>query len=132
MRSPVTRRRESCAVTDSLGRSVQRKWRTVCEDMGAGLEAGGEAATRMPLYLRYSYALRIASWQRWRTKTPPIHVAEHHGGVALEPPELRALHRGVTERRTIPLVVQRLSLIHISEPTRRTPISYAVFCLKKK
>src|SRR5680860_925408 len=27
--------------------------------------------------------------------------------------------------------VQALSLIHISEPTRRTPISYAVFCLKK-
>src|SRR5665647_3851766 len=25
-----------------------------------------------------------------------------------------------------------LSLIHSSEPTRRTPISYAVFCLKKK
>src|SRR5680860_1327801 len=24
-----------------------------------------------------------------------------------------------------------LSLIHISEPTRRTPISYAVFCLQK-
>src|SRR5664279_3019472 len=30
-----------------------------------------------------------------------------------------------------PLVLV-LSLIHISEPTRRTPISYAVFCLKKK
>ena len=28
--------------------------------------------------------------------------------------------------------VDELSLIHISEPTRRTPISYAVFCLKKK
>src|SRR5665647_1646517 len=28
--------------------------------------------------------------------------------------------------------VSALSLIHISEPTRRTPISYAVFCLKKK
>src|SRR5664279_2559535 len=27
---------------------------------------------------------------------------------------------------------QLLDLIHISEPTRRTPISYAVFCLKKK
>src|SRR5664279_551142 len=27
--------------------------------------------------------------------------------------------------------LQFLSLIHISEPTRRTPISYAVFCLKK-
>ena len=30
------------------------------------------------------------------------------------------------------LYVINLSLIHISEPTRRTPISYAVFCLKKK
>src|SRR5665647_3799823 len=29
-------------------------------------------------------------------------------------------------------LISRLSLIHISEPTRRTPISYAVFCLKKK
>src|SRR5665647_1954972 len=27
-------------------------------------------------------------------------------------------------------VTVSLSLIHISEPTRRTPISYAVFCLK--
>src|SRR5665647_3728932 len=32
----------------------------------------------------------------------------------------------------LPSSVQDLSLIHISEPTRRTPISYAVFCLKKK
>src|SRR5665647_2382052 len=30
------------------------------------------------------------------------------------------------------VVPYTLSLIHISEPTRRTPISYAVFCLKKK
>ena len=29
-------------------------------------------------------------------------------------------------------LISGLSLIHISEPTRRTPISYAVFCLKKK
>src|SRR5664279_4440485 len=29
------------------------------------------------------------------------------------------------------VMVFHLSLIHISEPTRRTPISYAVFCLKK-
>ena len=33
--------------------------------------------------------------------------------------------------KNFPTVVV-LSLIHISEPTRRTPISYAVFCLKKK
>ena len=29
-------------------------------------------------------------------------------------------------------VLQGLSLIHISEPTRQAEISYAVFCLKKK
>ena len=34
--------------------------------------------------------------------------------------------------RNVGFVFQHLSLIHISEPTRRTPISYAVFCLKKK
>ena len=28
--------------------------------------------------------------------------------------------------------VIKLSLIHISEPTRQAEISYAVFCLKKK
>ena len=28
--------------------------------------------------------------------------------------------------------VKKLSLIHISEPTRQAEISYAVFCLKKK
>ena len=28
--------------------------------------------------------------------------------------------------------LKELSLIHISEPTRRRGISYAVFCLKKK
>ena len=31
-----------------------------------------------------------------------------------------------------PHTIEMLSLIHISEPTRRTPISYAVFCLKKR
>ena len=30
------------------------------------------------------------------------------------------------------LAVSKLSLIHISEPTRLRRISYAVFCLKKK
>src|SRR5678809_1626623 len=29
-------------------------------------------------------------------------------------------------------ILQALSLIHISEPTRQAEISYAVFCLKKK
>src|SRR5660398_247821 len=42
--------------------------------------------------------------------------------------------RGTPERWPAPLATtaQRLSLIHISEPTRLRRISYAVFCLKKK
>src|SRR5680860_1382071 len=39
---------------------------------------------------------------------------------------------GDTARAATSGEVKDLSLIHISEPTRRTPISYAVFCLKKK
>src|SRR5674476_680765 len=33
---------------------------------------------------------------------------------------------------TVEAIVETLSLIHISEPTRQAEISYAVFCLKKK
>src|SRR5665647_2155278 len=42
-------------------------------------------------------------------------------------PDLNSLF----EEDQIQLVKITLSLIHISEPTRRTPISYADFCLKK-
>ena len=39
----------------------------------------------------------------------------------------------VAEWKQVPAAMsQHLSLKHISEPTRRTPSSYAVFCLKKK
>src|SRR5664279_2945946 len=45
----------------------------------------------------------------------------------------RRIERNRNERRgSSDAGVLGLSLIHISEPTRRTPISYAVFCLKKK
>src|SRR5665647_2546136 len=41
--------------------------------------------------------------------------------------------RGALRSRPLRIdAIRLLSLIHISEPTRRTPISYAVFCLKKK
>src|SRR5680860_1726493 len=48
-----------------------------------------------------------------------------HAGLLTVPLDRRSLHISCSHP-------QRLSLIHISEPTRRTPISYAVFCLKKK
>ena len=38
----------------------------------------------------------------------------------------------VLHAQTRPVTEFDLSLIHISEPTRRRGISYAVFCLKKK
>src|SRR5665647_759355 len=38
----------------------------------------------------------------------------------------------ISGRSSLTTTSWTLSLIHISEPTRRTPISYAVFCLKKK
>ena len=46
---------------------------------------------------------------------------------AAELGDLAALQKFVNQGQAL-----NLSLIHISEPTRRTPISYAVFCLKKK
>ena len=40
--------------------------------------------------------------------------------------------KNLRDRLELTQLAINLSLIHISEPTRRTPISYAVFCLKKK
>src|SRR5680860_1336278 len=51
---------------------------------------------------------------------PKHHIAHHSGTGGQVGGDGRKVKRG------------NLSLIHISEPTRRTPISYAVFCLKKK
>ena len=45
---------------------------------------------------------------------------------------LEDVHKHVGRKRgALHKLLDVLSLIHISEPTRRTPISYAVFCLKK-
>src|SRR5665647_1774236 len=45
-------------------------------------------------------------------------------------PENVGAARNIEKARTIGMrSAYHLSLIHISEPTRRTPISYAVFCL---
>ena len=49
-------------------------------------------------------------------------------------PAVLMVHGGGWERRSPEdtAALSRLSLIHISEPTRQAEISYAVFCLKKK
>src|SRR5665647_3747003 len=52
--------------------------------------------------------------------------------LALNTPRAVSLFIRPSLSRLAEAYVQQLSLIHISEPTRRTPTSYAVFCLKKK
>ena len=62
---------------------------------------------------------------------PP--AAERRVHVSEIRPNPRQPRRYFDEQRIAELadsIRQQLSLIHISEPTRRTPISYAVFCLK--
>src|SRR3546814_5564232 len=55
----------------------------------------------------------------------PDHAGGSGGGDA-------GLHLAVHQRRIAPLVAQRRSEEHTSEPQSLMRISYAVFCLKKK
>src|SRR5680860_1798513 len=56
----------------------------------------------------------------------PLFIVQHL------PADLQNTFRSFRPDHILKFAHQLLSLIHISEPTRRTPISYAVFCLKKK
>src|SRR5680860_1836116 len=58
----------------------------------------------------------------------PIYVERAGGGILVDVDGNHLIDFG----SGIAVTTVGLSLIHISEPTRRTPISYAVFCLKKK
>src|SRR5664279_5955762 len=65
---------------------------------------------------RFHVRTPLANVSSWRIEGPWLWITAIGVRVSIR-------HRDVTFG---------LSLIHISEPTRRTPISYAVFCLKKK
>src|SRR5665647_1182791 len=62
----------------------------------------------------------------WENYMPALRMAMYRQRIALY------CAPTADDRDTWVSTMQHLSLIHISEPTRRTPISYAVFCLKKK
>ena len=66
----------------------------------------------------------IARYYEKQYPEVPFALNLDHGGAYED--IVKAIHAGFSS------VMIDLSLIHISEPTRRTPISYAVFCLKKK
>ena len=55
------------------------------------------------------------------SRTPDGEIHDGMGGIGL-----------ILSKTKVPVQPLRLSLIHISEPTRLGMISYAVFCLKKK
>src|SRR5665647_1993973 len=90
----------------------ERHSKVSCQDFGSPWRPGGsfrEFADRLPRILAGA-ALRevAAAWVQARKQGRPVLL-----GMGAHP-----------------IKVGLLSLIHISEPTRRTPISYAVFCLK--
>src|SRR5450759_1947864 len=64
------------------------------------------------------------------TEANVAHQITHIGEGFHHVPRLHRQH--ILYCRAAQLVLQKLSLIHISEPTRLGMISYAVFCLKKK
>src|SRR5665647_3814102 len=71
---------------------------------------------------------QVAKLFRAASEAEAVHANNHlrvMKGVLSTPENLKAAISGEDHE-------YELSLIHISEPTRRTPISYAVFCLKKK
>src|SRR5680860_749373 len=71
---------------------------------------------------------QAANFGQVNTKVEPSPSSD---STRISPPRFSTIF--LTSDRPIPVPsTESLSLIHISEPTRRTPISYAVFCLNKK
>src|SRR5664279_5864539 len=89
---------------------------------GGGKTLAGFLPTLVELNAATVAPRRLVSTGREIRRAPGLHT------LYISP--LKALAVDIARNLEIP--VQELSLIHISEPTRRTPISYAVFCLKKK
>ena len=72
----------------------------------------------------------IAKQEAFDLRAGILHVA---GVCALLRRNIPAMHsEHLIVRAILCRKLHKLSLIHISEPTRQAEISYAVFCLKKK
>src|SRR5664279_1511130 len=118
--------------------TIQKMNPSILPVMGYSLE--GEGKNQIELRLIAEYTIKP-----FLSRIPGIAEIAIIGGktkeyrVILDP--LKMSNLGITPQSVSTVLSQsnfiksngyiNLSLIHISEPTRRTPISYAVFCLKK-
>src|SRR5665213_2453983 len=59
-----------------------------------------------------------------------VSVTNDHAKIYVTAPTLSEVATSGTSNITVSGLLQNLSLIHISEPTRQAEISYDVFCLK--
>ena len=78
-----------------------------------------------------SYPEKLSEAQQ-RLETVYEQLANAKEEVGKPFPKEEELNQKLERLSELNALLNILSLIHISEPTRRTPISYAVFCLKKK
>src|SRR5664279_6430663 len=115
-------------ITAALAAAPRPGWRvrTVSawhRDLSPAVIAGADGPHRLAAGHRVLNRL-------WQQGLPPwVSGTSVHATTSLAPRRRGALV--VTVHDAVPWTHPELSLIHISEPTRRTPISYAVFCLKK-
>ena len=82
----------------------------------AGMDTG---VTGVIVEVKEFYSWSMEMWRKVRLNGKLDFVEDY---------KVRIISKAETNART----GKDLSLIHISEPTRRRGISYAVFCLKKK
>src|SRR5665647_3324656 len=98
------------------------------------LGAGGMGEVFLAFDTRLNRKVAIKSLTDTSLSTPESRerlLRAARAAAKLGHPNIAGIH-DILDSGERPCIVMELSLIHISEPTRRTPISYAVFCLKKK
>src|SRR5665647_1280126 len=95
---------------------------------GRRCEGGRHSHRWEQIMTRYGYGMGAGMWVVWILLLALIALVVYLVVRAGD----QVHHQGDEGEQEDPHDPHALSLIHISEPTRRTPISYAVICLKKK
>src|SRR5665647_1392044 len=137
IRNRITRATKNTASAASVCRKIVYGPTSLRTTDGGTAIAIRFTLSRLPCEAHSRYPCRSNSSTEWGAIAPtPSSVRLSRSSVIRLPAqmvlELNVAMRFTTDAACGGAGVVGLSLIHISEPTRRTPISYAVFCLKKK